>query len=339
LSADHIVNATSVSVVDMREDAPVTVEVSIPSASVLEFVIRVTFLCTVTKPQEVVQAGVMSMTDQLRQYLVQHQPLFSLGEEYQLTQINTVQRNARAEVASYVSIRPPRFRGMNVKLGNVEILTPETLVKSFSIARQSERGRERPAEEPTVPAPNQKGHYMNIKAVDDRVNREIIQELSSVEQNHVSPYGHVFISYVHEDSSRIEPVQQALADAGLQVWRDKSNLWPGQDWRVEIRRAIAEGAFVFLACFSRNSTSRKKSYQNEELALAIEQLRLRPPSEPWFIPARLDLCEIPDLEIGGSRSLSSIQYVDLFGDPGGIANLVEAIKRILDRVQRNSESH
>ena len=38
----HIVNATSISLVDMREDAPVTAHVAIPSASAAEFTVHVT---------------------------------------------------------------------------------------------------------------------------------------------------------------------------------------------------------------------------------------------------------------------------------------------------------
>src|SRR5438105_12952684 len=57
LSDDHVVNATNITVVDMREDAPVTVQATIPSAGAAEFVVHVTFLCTVRKPEEAVEAG------------------------------------------------------------------------------------------------------------------------------------------------------------------------------------------------------------------------------------------------------------------------------------------
>jgi hypothetical protein len=45
--------------------------------------------------------------------------------------------------------------------------------------------------------------------------------------------------------------------------------------------------------------------QNEELILAIEQLRQRPPEEPWLIPVRFDACQIPDRDIGAGRTLNS----------------------------------
>ena len=145
--------------------------------------------------------------------------------------------------------------------------------------------------------------------------------------------GHAFISYVREDAERVDKLQRVLNRAGIPVWRDTADLWPGQDWRTEIRRAITDNALVFIACFSHNSISRDVSYQNTELALAIDQLRLRRPDVPWLIPVRFDDCNIPDLEISGSRTLTSIQRADLFGDSYVSAEerLVEAVKQILDR--------
>jgi hypothetical protein len=66
-------------------------------------------------------------------------------------------------------------------------------------------------------------------------------------------------------------------------------------------------------------------------SLAIEQLRQRPAERPWLIPVRFDDCEIPDRGIGGGRSLTSIQQVNLFGDhhDDGKGRLVAAIGRIL----------
>ncbi len=143
--------------------------------------------------------------------------------------------------------------------------------------------------------------------------------------------GHVFISYVREDSAEVDRLQQVLEGAGLQTWRDTAQLWPGQDWRGEIRRAIADEALVFLACFSRSSGNRAASYQNEELTQAIEQLRLRPADSSWLIPVRFDDCKIPDRDLGSGRTLASIQRADLFGDSYDqkAGRLAEAIRRVL----------
>ena len=149
----------------------------------------------------------------------------------------------------------------------------------------------------------------------------------------VAVRGHVFISYVHENSYETDALQKALQSAGINVWRDTDKLLPGEYWRVKIRDAIVKEAFVFLACFSSKSLSRERSYQREELSLAIDQIRLRKPDEPWLIPVRFDDCDIPDLDIGLGRSLNSIQRADLFGNNlnMAIAKLIMAVRGILAR--------
>jgi hypothetical protein len=150
--------------------------------------------------------------------------------------------------------------------------------------------------------------------------------------------GHVFISYVREDSHEVDRLQRAFDLAGIRVWRDTADLWPGEDWRTKIRNAITDNALVFIACFSRQSVAREKSYQNEELVLAIEQLRLRHPEDPWLIPIRFDDCQIPDRDIGGGRTLTSIQRADLFGERNDedTARLLASVRRILERRSANS---
>ncbi len=146
------------------------------------------------------------------------------------------------------------------------------------------------------------------------------------------PAGHVFLSYVREDSPAIDRLQEALEMAGFRVWRDTRDLWPGEDWRSRIRAAITDSALVFLACFSRASVARARSYQNDELTLAIDELRRRPIERPWLIPIRLDDCDIPDRDIGGGRTLGSLQRSDLFGAQAQTAarRLIMMIGQLLD---------
>lgn len=145
--------------------------------------------------------------------------------------------------------------------------------------------------------------------------------------------GHAFISYVREDGARVDRLQAILEAAGVRVWRDTADLWPGEDWRGRIRQAITKNTLAFIACFSGHSQARTVSGQNEELNLAVEQMRLRRPDQPWLIPVRFDDVEIPDIDIGGGRTLNSIQRADLTGDAWdqGAARLVAAVLRTLDR--------
>jgi hypothetical protein len=62
-----------------------------------------------------------------------------------------------------------------------------------------------------------------------------------------SHFGHVFISYVRGDSRDVDRLQLVLEAAGVRVWRDTAELWPGEDWRAKIKQAITRDALVFLA--------------------------------------------------------------------------------------------
>jgi Domain of unknown function (DUF4407)/TIR domain len=140
---------------------------------------------------------------------------------------------------------------------------------------------------------------------------------------------HVFISYAHEDSPKVDKLQDMLEKAGVSVWRDTEQLWPGQNWRAVIEHAIKNDALVFLACFSSTSLAREKSYQNQELVLAIEQMRELRPDVSWLIPVRLDDCEIPDISFGDGRTLKSIQHGDFFGPRENGQRLLASVLQIL----------
>ena len=136
----------------------------------------------------------------------------------------------------------------------------------------------------------------------------------------------VFVSYVHENQLIVDRLTNILTAHGVSVWLDHTSLQPGQRWVDEIRRGIREGDF-FLACFSPEYASRPQTYMNEELTLAIDQLRQRPTDRSWFIPVFLSASSsIPDRNIGGGETLSSIQHVSLADDwDEGIRRLLEVI--------------
>lgn len=119
--------------------------------------------------------------------------------------------------------------------------------------------------------------------------------------------GHAFISYVREDSGRVERVNSALEAAGIKIWQDTRNLWPGEDWRVRIRESITKGGPAFIACFSNASVCKPSSYMNEELVLAVEHFRRARPGRVWLIPVRLDECALPEFDLGAGRRLSNLQ--------------------------------
>jgi hypothetical protein len=121
---------------------------------------------------------------------------------------------------------------------------------------------------------------------------------------------HVFISYVHENAELVDRLATELRSRGVDVWLDRQSIRPGERWRTAITRAIREGA-CFIACFSTEYAARGRTFMNEELTLAIEELRQRPHDRSWFIPVVLDGARVPDRPIGGGETLEDLQWVDL----------------------------
>jgi TIR domain len=145
------------------------------------------------------------------------------------------------------------------------------------------------------------------------------------------PPGHVFLSAAPEDAGPAERLQHDLENAGIHVWRDATDLQPGDDQPAVIRRAITDAALVFLACFSSRSVALTKSYVNVQLLLAVDQQQMRRPDMPWLIPVRFDDCPLPDIDLGGGRTLTTLTSADLFGlqRDAQAARLLAAIQQIL----------
>ncbi|MBM3714191.1 MAG: toll/interleukin-1 receptor domain-containing protein [Actinobacteria bacterium] len=142
---------------------------------------------------------------------------------------------------------------------------------------------------------------------------------------------HVFISYVKEDKEHVDRLCRVLDAARIPYWRDRKDLAPGDAWKRRIREAIKSGAFTFLACFSDASRARSKSYMNEEVTLAVDEFRQRPPGATWLIPVRFDDGDVPEWDLGAGRTMEDINYVDLFGDEytENAAGLIATIGRIM----------
>jgi TIR domain len=139
--------------------------------------------------------------------------------------------------------------------------------------------------------------------------------------------GHVFISYVSDDAEMVDNLQGDLERAGVVVWRDRTSLGPGDRWKDSIRHAIADGAF-FICCFSEASRKRTRSYMNQELSLAVEELQVRDRGKTWFLPVIFPGGQVPDWPIGPYESLRDFHHTVLSPDnwARGISDLVRTVR-------------
>jgi len=135
----------------------------------------------------------------------------------------------------------------------------------------------------------------------------------NMEIKHARGMRHVFISYCHENKDVVDKLCHTLISNGVSVWLDRDNLVPGTPWKQAIQQAIHHGDF-FLACFSKEYNARDKTFMEEELSIAIEKLQQKPIDKIWFIPVKLNECEIPSISIGEGETLQDLQYVNLYED-------------------------
>lgn len=127
---------------------------------------------------------------------------------------------------------------------------------------------------------------------------------------------HAFVSYVRDDEPIVQLLCSDLREKGVELWLDREQIQPGRRWKATIRKAIIDGTY-FLACFSPSYIERDRTYMNEELTLAIEQLRQRSTTRAWFIPIIFGIDSVPDRDIGGGETLRDIQWVDVGAEPNG----------------------
>jgi hypothetical protein len=96
---------------------------------------------------------------------------------------------------------------------------------------------------------------------------------------------------------------------------DKRSLLPGQEWQLEIKRAIEKSDY-FIACISKRF--QEKTYANKEIKHALDVLDMMPEGSIYLVPVRLEECSIQD-------RLASRQWVDLFVSDG-YQRLLQALR-------------
>jgi hypothetical protein len=116
----------------------------------------------------------------------------------------------------------------------------------------------------------------------------------------------VFICYARADYDRVRVLHDRLIKDGVDVWLDKVNLLPGQDWELEIRKAVRE-TDVVIVCLSKQFN--QAGFQQKEVKLALNTADEKLEGEIFIIPARLEECSAPE-------SLRKWHWVDLFESDG-----------------------
>ncbi len=114
----------------------------------------------------------------------------------------------------------------------------------------------------------------------------------------------VFLCHSSSDKPVVRDLYQKLSDEGwIDPWLDEEKLYPGQDWNLEIEKAV-EAADAILVCLSNNSITRE-GYVQRELRIVLDYADYKPEGTLYIIPVRLEECEPP-------RRLRPWQYANYF---------------------------
>jgi hypothetical protein len=127
----------------------------------------------------------------------------------------------------------------------------------------------------------------------------------------------VFLTYAHSDKNAVRRLYQRLTEDGIRVWLDEKSLYPGQNWKYEIRQAILRSDMV-LVCLS-TQFNKQGGFRHEEVKIARRKAGSLPDDQVFLIPVRLEKCDLPE-------SLHQWQSVDLF-ETDGYKRLLKALHR------------
>jgi hypothetical protein len=101
----------------------------------------------------------------------------------------------------------------------------------------------------------------------------------------------IFLSHASEDKPKVRNLCKRLRADGFDPWLDEERLLPGQDWSLEIEKALRASDAILL-CFSSLSVQKEGVIQREyKRAMKIQEEK--PEGAIFTIPVRLDDCEMP----------------------------------------------
>lgn len=126
----------------------------------------------------------------------------------------------------------------------------------------------------------------------------------------------VFLCHASGDKPPVRDLYRRMVAEGVDAWLDQEKLLPGQDWRMEIPKAVQDSDVV-VVCLSNKSIT-KEGYVQKEIKFALDIAEEKPDGAIFLIPARLEDCPVPE-------RLSRWQWVDLYED-NGFVRLLRSLK-------------
>jgi len=117
----------------------------------------------------------------------------------------------------------------------------------------------------------------------------------------------VFLCHATQDKPSVRKLFKQLSSESIDPWLDEEKLIAGQNWRVEIPKAVRSSDIV-VVCLSGNSIS-KEGFVQSEIKTALDVATEKPEGAIFLIPLRLEECEVPE-------QLRHLHWVNYFENKG-----------------------
>ena len=117
----------------------------------------------------------------------------------------------------------------------------------------------------------------------------------------------VFLCHASGDKPAVRDLYRRLRSDGIAPWLDEEDLLPGQDWQLEIPKAVRSSDAVIICLSSRAIT--KAGYVQKEIKYALDVADEQPEGAIFLIPLRLEECDVPE-------RLRRWHWVNLFQEKG-----------------------
>jgi formylglycine-generating enzyme required for sulfatase activity len=136
----------------------------------------------------------------------------------------------------------------------------------------------------------------------------------------------VFLCHASADKPNVRELYRYLRRRGVNPWFDEENLIGGQDWQVEIPKALATSDAIII-CLTKNSVD-KEGYIQKEIKFALDKALEMPEGRIFLIPVKFEECEVP-------FALSRYQWVDLTIE-AGYSKMMKALKFRASHLERST---
>ena len=103
----------------------------------------------------------------------------------------------------------------------------------------------------------------------------------------------VFLCHSKADKAKVRELYRRLIADGFDAWLDEEKLMPGQDWDLEIRKAVRKAGGCSYSLSLLNGSITKAGYVQKEIHFALDVADEQPEGAVFIIPARLEDCQVP----------------------------------------------